>query len=383
MKRSVVIAFTALVAGLFLAISATAGPFRGYDRAADDQYTTTTPTTTVGATVTVGGQGTTPTTTPTTSTSTTPTAEPTVDPTDDDSDTAGEDDGGEDDGSGAAPDEDSGAGAPTGTTPSTTGAGTGTGRGDGAPAPRIALLSVGSPDPALAGSILRVTGPLAWSGRADGIDVNALGDLAAGTPFAGLGEGDLDMDKLRGLAGLLGRDSARGSGLASSLGSLLPDFAGTSRALVGLVLTHERLEDADDRLIAESFMRSFARSAEQQDIPVIGVELHESDPSSVPFFKKIKGISSVDDLDTEQGRESLVRLLAGAKPGHYGRQDTASAEQAPRVDPVSSASVVRDADSTLGGSPLLVGLLLTMVLLAGRSVLAVARRQSLPGLRRR
>ncbi len=382
MKRSAVIGTTAMIAGLLLAITAFAAPFRDYDRAAGDQYTTTTvtpttttspttttpPTTTVGATVTVGGQSTTggPTTVDTTGTTGTTPGTTDDEPT---TDTDTSSPGGEDDGAGAAPDEDLGAGAPTGS-----GGGTGAGRGTGDGRGTIAFLTITTPPTNLGPSVLKVIGIPAWLASIDPLSVNTLGDIAAGTPFAGIGEGDLDMDKLRGLAKRLGGESVQAVGLSRELPDLLRDFEGLVKPLTGLVLAHQKLDDADDRAIAEAFQRSFARGAVLADIPVIGVELKDSDPSSISYFKKIKGVSSVDNIDTATGQESLMRLLGGAKPGHYGSQKDADALQPPRIVPDTAAAPVTDGSGSLSGSPLLVGLLLTMALLSGRALVTVTRR---------
>ncbi len=164
MKRSAVIAVTAMVAGLLLAITAVAAPFRDYGRAAGDQYTTPTTTTVVttttttggggGATVTVAGQATVggesggPTTVPTTETTPDEDGGPTT--TD-----STPDDGNDDDGA-AAPAGDGGAVGPGG------GSGalprTGDGRGT------IAFMSVTDPPEGLGSAVLNVIGIPAWLG---------------------------------------------------------------------------------------------------------------------------------------------------------------------------------------------------------------------------
>lgn len=367
MKRSVVIGVTALIAGMLLAITAVAAPFRDYRQAAADQYTTSTPTTTVGVTVTAGV--TTPVTGADTGTPTTPTDDGGgVAP--DDATGQGDPAGDEDDGSGAAPAQDDGAGtgAPGTQAPRGAGAGAGDGRGT------VALLTVGPPSTKLGQTILAQIGLPAWGADAADLDVNALGDAAAGTPFAGIGEGDLDMDKLRGLATRIGGQAVVAEGLSVRLPDLLSSFQGTVKPITGIVLTHSKLADEDDQDIAEAFVRSFSQGAIKADIPVVGVELEDTTPSSVSFFKKIKGGSSVNDLDTAAGATSLQRLLGGAKPGHYGTGDDTDGATAPAISPDPASATVLDGGGSLSGSPLLVGLLLTMALLAGRALYTVTQR---------
>jgi len=393
MKRSVVIGVTALIAGLLLAITAFAAPFRDYDRAAGDQYTTTntTPTNTTGATVTVGQTVTVGSAvagasnssngpTVPAGTATTPVSGqggPTGGSDEDEgAGVAPDDDAGsgapdEDDGSGAAPDEDSGAGAPLGNTGAANG---GSGSGRGSDRSNYAFLSIDVPDIELSRTVTSTLGVPVWSGILDGLDVNAVGDAAAGTRFAGLGEGDVDVDNLRGFARLQGGDIVGGAGLSSRLPDLLAAFEGKTEPIDGLILARKRLTDADARLLAETFQRAFGRGAVLEDIPVIGVELNGTDRSSIPYFKKIKGISTIDDVNTKRGRQSLVRLMAGAKVGHYGRRESASAAQPPRISPSQTSNPILDGGGSLSGSPLLVGLLLTMALFGGRALVTVMQR---------
>jgi hypothetical protein len=56
-------------------------------------------------------------------------------------------------------------------------------------------------------------------------------------------------------------------------------------------------------------------------VPVVGVELSNTEPSQVPWYKSV-GISSVDDLDALAGQAALVYALAGSD-GTYGTKSTA------------------------------------------------------------
>ena len=56
-------------------------------------------------------------------------------------------------------------------------------------------------------------------------------------------------------------------------------------------------------------------------VPVVGVELSNTEPSQVPWYKS-QGISSVDDLDTLAGQAALVYALAGSH-GAYGIKSSA------------------------------------------------------------
>jgi len=385
MKRSVIVGTTALLAGLLLAITAFAAPFRSYDRAAGDQYTTTHPnppactnttgsapehnpncqtTTAAAPTSAIAGQS---------ATSRDGQGTPTpVGPRGARSDSLAAT---ETDESGVASDEDSGAGAGSGSAPSgANGAGSGGGSAQEAARSTIAYLFVGDQPKALAPTLIKITGIPAWAGATTDLDATALDRLAAGTPFAGLGATPVDLRKLRGLARLVGADSVPATGISGRLPDLVEVFVGAVKPIGGLVLARTKIADAGDRRNAEAFQRAFAVGALRSDIPVVGVELNRSRPSSIAYFKKIRGASSVDDVDTKRGAISLSRLLAGAKPGHYGRRDSATAPVPPTIAAAAASASLQDGGGSLGGSPLLVGLLLTMALLAGRALVTVVQR---------
>jgi hypothetical protein len=56
-------------------------------------------------------------------------------------------------------------------------------------------------------------------------------------------------------------------------------------------------------------------------VPVVGVELSNTEPSQVPWYKSM-GISSVDDLDALAGQAALVYALTGSH-GAYGVKSSA------------------------------------------------------------
>jgi hypothetical protein len=56
-------------------------------------------------------------------------------------------------------------------------------------------------------------------------------------------------------------------------------------------------------------------------VPVVGVELSNTEPSQVPWYKS-QGISSVDDLDALAGQGALLYALTGSH-GAYGVKSNA------------------------------------------------------------
>lgn len=371
MKRSVIVGATALVAGLLLAITAFSAPFRSYDRAAGDQYTTP-----PGCTNGNGNAGENNPNCGTTSTPppgcengnggarnpncppapTTAVAGQSAAARTGDVEGVSASGGGSPEPavSGTAPDEaQSVAGAPGGAGGGSPGSGSGSGRA--AAASTLAFLFVGEQPDKLGATLLKLTGQPTWAA--------AVTDASA-----------LRTDRLTGLARGLGGDTVTASGISGRLPDLVDVFDGAVKPITGIVLARTAIADPAERRRSEAFQRAFAAGALQADIPVIGVELNGTSPSSIPYFKAIKGASSIDDIDTRRGAVSLSRLLAGATPGHFGRQASARASTPPTIDARAASSPLQEGGGSLGDSPLLVGLLLTMALLGGRALVGVVRR---------
>jgi hypothetical protein len=74
--------------------------------------------------------------------------------------------------------------------------------------------------------------------------------------------------------------------------------------------------------VTARFLGGFYAGLGSAGVPAVGVERSRTADSAVGAFAK-QDISSVDDLDSEAGRLSLVLLLAGAPPGRYGLKQTA------------------------------------------------------------
>jgi hypothetical protein len=74
----------------------------------------------------------------------------------------------------------------------------------------------------------------------------------------------------------------------------------------------------------------------ESGVPVVGVEVSEAEVSAVPIYHR-SGMSSVDDVDTPQGRLALALLLAGTGSGDYGVKATAKGKILPEpVQPVTT-----------------------------------------------
>ena len=82
------------------------------------------------------------------------------------------------------------------------------------------------------------------------------------------------------------------------------------------------------------FVRGFYEGLD--DVPAVGVEATDADPSAVRVFARAD-LSTVDNVDTRMGRFALALLLAGGSPGDYGVKETATAALPP-VEPVPTTT---------------------------------------------
>ena len=158
------------------------------------------------------------------------------------------------------------------------------------------------------------------------LDETGLAQAASGTVYAGLAS---DPELIHKFGGLAGRQLVSGGSQVSRellgrvRGSLLSAFDGQLGKLEGLVVmrsepTGMSTEQTQASVALESGLLAGASAV---GVPVVGVELSNTEPSQVPWYKSV-GISSVDDLDALAGQAALDYALAGAQ-GAYGTKSTA------------------------------------------------------------
>jgi len=149
---------------------------------------------------------------------------------------------------------------------------------------------------------------------------------AGGTHFAGLASSPQLIESFGRLVGrqLVSGGSLVGQELLSRVrGPLMSAFDGQLTHLEGLVVartvgTESSPEAAE---AASRFEDGLIAGATAVGVPAVGVELSNTEPSQVPWFKSRK-ISSVDDLDAPAGQAALLYALAG-NPGAFGVKSTA------------------------------------------------------------
>jgi hypothetical protein len=100
----------------------------------------------------------------------------------------------------------------------------------------------------------------------------------------------------------------------------------------------EQTDDEDSTAATEatvSLMDGLVSGLDATSVPVVGVAATDDRADVVDFYRD-RGLSSVDDIDTPQGRLALALLLAGANPGHYGLQESATDGVVPPIEPVTT-----------------------------------------------
>lgn len=377
MKRSLALGVLFALLGLVVSVSAFAAPFNDASTAARDQYTVTT-TATTQAPPPPASTVTTTTPAPPPGSGTSPSDDGDVNDNANDGGGVGDANDGGDSGNGPA----SPASGASGSRPAAA-RGFMRGRGGSAAAARacnprdIALLSVGDFPPGIGTAFVAALGLPAWSGAMNSTNpFRFASGPGCGMKFTGLPDG-FDADKPKDVSDLFGdagEEISPAGGLAGGLPGLLDDFNGVIVPVKALVVSRSKISDSELRKKVEKHAEEIIAGAVESDIPVVAIEIKGTDPSSVDFFEGIDGVSFVNDVDTAQGKQSLQRLVAGAKPGTYGTGDDVDAKTPPQVSADRSAAAFEPADNGIGVVG--VALLLAFVALSGRALFTVAQRRN-------
>jgi hypothetical protein len=157
--------------------------------------------------------------------------------------------------------------------------------------------------------------------------LDELAGAATGTRYEALAE---DPKLVHAFGTRLGIQLTTGGALLASVRhALLAQGSGTLEGGVdAVVLARASVEaSGDDATVAQAFEDGLVRGLRAHDVPVVGVETTDANPSQIGWYKGHE-LSSVDDLDDPLGRAALVFALAGQR-GSFGVKASADGGRLP------------------------------------------------------
>jgi hypothetical protein len=150
------------------------------------------------------------------------------------------------------------------------------------------------------------------------LSVDDLAAAATGTRYETLPTGD---EKLWDSFGArMGVQLTRGGKLLNrERRSLFSAVAGSLGPYDAVVVARNLPSDlkGDDVHRVNAFEQGLTRGLASGNVPVVGVEHSDTDPSQVAWFRE-HGLSTVDNIDQKAGQAALVFLLASNTDGAFG-----------------------------------------------------------------
>lgn len=194
---------------------------------------------------------------------------------------------------------------------------------------QIGLLFLGSADDDVVNEVRDAIEPagadLRWVGvlrEPPGVD--GLATRAQNTRYVALADND---ELLAPFAQRMGVQLVFGGRLVGQeRPALMRSFSGELGLLDGVVIARptERPEESDDqRGTTETLEDNLVTGMNRTNVPVVGVEQLDTDPSQVTWYRS-HGVASVDSIDQVSGGAALVFALAGAD-GAFGLKSSAEA----------------------------------------------------------
>lgn len=200
---------------------------------------------------------------------------------------------------------------------------------------RIALVFLGPVDPGIRTTLdqtLADAGSAGWA-RVRALklplDVSAIDSALAKHQALRRYVGD---EKLPALGRALGEELASGgeTPLWKALAEqIVAERAGSeSQKADGVVVVRTGAKQYDG---TARFLAGFYDGLIAAPVPIVGVGTSTGNAAPIAAFRR-NGISTVDDVDQATGRLAVALLLAGAKAGHYGLEESAKDGILPPLD---------------------------------------------------
>jgi hypothetical protein len=164
----------------------------------------------------------------------------------------------------------------------------------------------------------------------DKVDLAQLAGRAEGTRYGAL---ERKPDLLGDFGKRIGVQFVTGGRLiGNARTALMTSQSGDFGGLDGIVVMRSTAKPPGDKQAADRLDKlqdGIARGLVASGANVVGIEQHDSDPSSVGWYRD-RDMSSVDNIDEAAGQAALVFALAGSD-GAYGRRGSAQALLPPVV----------------------------------------------------
>ena len=193
---------------------------------------------------------------------------------------------------------------------------------------RVAAVLIGDPDPRtferVREAVEMADGEVTSVSRLRlPLELERLASSASGTRFGALAA---DPELLAPFGERIGEQLVHGGRFIRDVQRSL--FSSTSGSLGGaeaIVIARAADREESEQTERETlFVDAVIEGARSFEVPVVGVELTDTEPSQVDWYQE-RGIASVDSVDLASGQAALVFALRGAADGAYGVKPTSDA----------------------------------------------------------
>jgi hypothetical protein len=196
---------------------------------------------------------------------------------------------------------------------------------------RIAVIALGALPDDIKGDVQGVVGPDSPTGAALGEvavvrEPPDLGAIAAAAPKGSQGASvDSDRTALTAVARRMGRSLVFGGpSFRRFRGAMLGQVSGRPGGIDGVIVIRQKPDDLAQHQVAatDSLEGGIMAGLKDTQMPVVGVERTDTQPSSIGFFASNDATATVDSVDLIAGQVALVYALYGSE-GNYGVKATA------------------------------------------------------------
>jgi hypothetical protein len=199
---------------------------------------------------------------------------------------------------------------------------------------RVGLVFLGKPSDEIAKDVTQALhetgGQLAVRAvLREPIDLSGLADRATGTRYEEIAT---KAELVEPFGFRMGAQFARsGKLIGRARPALLSSFNGKLQPLDAVIVVRRGPKlDGDAAKARDAFEKGLVHGMVASDIPTVGIETTDTDPSQIPWYRD-NDLASIDDIDELAGRAALVFTLQGGADGAYGVKSTADGGLLPDI----------------------------------------------------